>query len=1062
MNQVDVDESTTWDETQNVVLPQYLFTSQPRVFWLAIYTILNLMTKDCIQTQFLTTDLKHKEVVESVLMLLDEDSDSNLTTHTKHLNCKNTVFWPALQCLVLLLEKLGSRFWMFTRIAPNTILKLVKLNPYYQEQLEICYSEAARFDMPDMEDNFTFSQLVFDDDSYKKFSKAQSSMQSQKERYHGFSLSWVVPFVKSLIDFGDFELPTIVELLTFVCRIHNVSLHGDTDISSTDLFQNVLPIETIAERLEKLFLPQESLSSISQSVGTLFSRKVYSALLDCKQTIFCMVTALCSHLLSKDRQLQNKHKPYLSQTARTYVSLVMYCSTEKTAPDLWYLLKMVSPLSPFLSVVSTDKSATTTIDVSLLSQPADLSEVLLKMITDKLKKQDDLSGPFLYPPSSTEDSKWFGSFGSVVVKQEPVFDEPKKLSSSDSKTAEVKQELMVDHYTPQAKENPKSSIESAEKIIGNSPRSQKADVVLKQFNLQLEKLPVRRRINDGYPVIVNKSKGNESVAVKHKLDMGFKLDLESDTESCSDEDEELPNYFSFSSSGHKYANAISSATSDNESCEGGISHKINSNNDSRITVIQKRVSSSSTITLDDVSCEGRRCSHELALGFQAEERPNHPSSASTIILDDEHCEGSGQWHAKSTSVASLNIEASEMCRQTSMAVTLLSNPSKGSESNVLRICDGSVEGSPLKKIKMEGAHTYSKMDTGLNNIDSTKDAVSNQSPTSFLSVNQTNEVAGNSVSLIDLMFSDTTCKQHPTLAGSNLNATRPSLLPLRRELKHFDTAGKVDEDASAFAHFEEDTSQQETDVNLSDGEDSDCFVVTPIDHKNLKFEQKGSVKSNTVEKADKNPQSDVVKSVSFVRNSIDEVTDDAPRTDVAKSVSNDFQLLQPAPMQPVAHKASLPDGKLQPAVVGRAPFSKSRMTLLQTPDTEGSTSKGIVGKNNANKCVQKKLAESTCSASTPIGAPRVVVTVELSRSRDKEEFLLEVLQWSPLPFYQSKEKSEVVLEGPHHIPTIQDIPLTFKSCDQYVEILKPLLLLEAWDTVSFLCRSLKNDVTVHH
>ena len=170
-------------------------------------------------------------------------------------------------------------------------------------------------------------------------------------------------------------------------------------------------------------------------------------------------------------------------------------------------------------------------------------------------------------------------------------------------------------------------------------------------------------------------------------------------------------------------------------------------------------------------------------------------------------------------------------------------------------------------------------------------------------------------------------------------------------------------------------------------------------------------------------------------------------------MQSNVQEFQPRPMQPVPRKTSLSDGKLQPAVVGRAPFSKSRMASLQAPETHKLVSRETITKGNVmgnDRGTQKKVANSknTCSASVMTGAPKVVVAVELSKSHDKEEFLMEVLHWSPVSFFQNCGNAS---EGPHCTPTIQDVPLTFKSSDQYVEVFKSLLLLETWDTVSMYC-----------
>ena len=74
VNAIDIDNSANWDDTQKVVLPHHLFTSKPGEFWLRC-TILTAMTKSCIQTCLLPSDLSHKELLESVLAHLDKDSD---------------------------------------------------------------------------------------------------------------------------------------------------------------------------------------------------------------------------------------------------------------------------------------------------------------------------------------------------------------------------------------------------------------------------------------------------------------------------------------------------------------------------------------------------------------------------------------------------------------------------------------------------------------------------------------------------------------------------------------------------------------------------------------------------------------------------------------------------------------------------------------------------------------------------------------------------------------------------------------------------------------------------
>ena len=521
MNHVDIDNSANWDDTQKVVLPCHLFTNKPREFWLGICTILSVMTKNCIQTCLLPSDLT--QLIETVLVLLkDSDQLYDIPTFNSPQGCKNTVFWPALQGFVLLVDKLGSRFWMITTTTPAAALKAIKCNPYYQLQLRICYDNAAKLDSVTNDSEFSFSQLVYDD----SLNKPSSSMDPLQERYHGFSLSWVVPFIKSLIDFGDYESSTIVDLLEFVCNIHCLSLHGDTNVSSTDTFQTVLPLHIIAKRVEDLFLPRESLQCISQSVDILFSQKVYSVFLQCKQAIFCMITVLCSYVLNRDSLVLSQNKQHLTQTARTYISLVMYCSTEKTASKLWYLVKQIGPLSPFLSVVS-NQVGNSHSHTDLL-HPDELCEVLVSLIAGKQSSQD-IAGPFLYPHSFSKSALKTKTTGVTVIKQESFGEETNRTEDFIP---------LLDH-DPNHQDSP-TSCETTRK---SSDGDAYCNSNLKQVSLKLKKLPV---------TVLKSERGELHYEFQDDSNKSSCMlsESECDTESCcsmnnDDDSDDLPSFFSF-------------------------------------------------------------------------------------------------------------------------------------------------------------------------------------------------------------------------------------------------------------------------------------------------------------------------------------------------------------------------------------------------------------------------------------------------------------------------------------------------------------------------------------
>ena len=240
----------------------------------------------------------------------------------------------------------------------------------------------------------------------------------------------------------------------------------------------------VAGRVENLFLPQESLKCISQSVDVLFSQKVYSVLLRCKQAIFCMITVLCSYVLSRDRLVLSQNKQHLSQTARTYTSLVMYCSNEKTASKLCYLVKQISSLSLFLSVVSNQVG--NSYGHNDLLQPDELCKTLQKLIADKQDNQD-IAGPFLYPHSFNSSTlKRRTSSTEIKIKQESFEEETKSLCTTEESKP------VVDHhlYHQESSSHCRSST-STEKTADSDSAS--GGLNLKQVSLRIPKLPITVR-----------------------------------------------------------------------------------------------------------------------------------------------------------------------------------------------------------------------------------------------------------------------------------------------------------------------------------------------------------------------------------------------------------------------------------------------------------------------------------------------------------------------------------------------------------------------------------------
>ena len=1005
VNSADIGDPANWVDTQTVVLPHHLFTDKPHEFWFGICTIVTVMTKSCIQTCFLTSDLCHKGLLESVLALLDNDPDKeynipNFPSETDCYQCKDTVFWPVLQCFVLLIEKLGSRFWILTTTTPNSVLKLIKSNPYYEMQLNICYSHAAQLDSAINNDNdFSFSQLVYDD----SLGKAKS-VEPIQEQYHGFSLSWVVPFIKSLIDFGDYEASTVVELLDFVCHVHSVSLHGDTNVSSTDLFQTVLPIEVVAERVENLFLSQESLKCISQSVDVLFSQKVYAVILQCKQAVFCMITFLCSYVLSEGRRHQPTFKQHLSQTARTYTSLVMYCSTEKIAGRLWYLVKQISPLSPFLSIISS-KMDSSYGHASLL-QPDELCEMLLKLIANKQINQD-IAGPFLYPPSFDSSTVKKTTDNVPVIKQEP-------LEGGKSFCAtEIRGRPQSNHDLYQGSSSHSSS-SSSSKGLHCEKKSDDfyGGLDQKQISLKLKKLPLTVVKSEKGVLRYEYESNLHSVSmspesVSQSLTKPVKPHIESDTDSCSsnsdddidDDTDDLPSYFAFSNR-RQFTDA----------------------------------STSSTVTLE------------------SEELVKQKQTAEEMVKNMERMSQNAQF--------TLITESDER------NVADFANPHS----------DGCVFKQRSKGCYLKGEDKAIKLNTE-------HDVKRNPSPEQELCFYQEQNidcaVVNTSSSIIDMVLDcdppilqDDIVEESPVSDQDTLVEQHE---PIGLELVEMDNVKTDSGDEDVFCvtdnQWESDKQQQSVSVNSkmntsfnggknfepmqfeSDQLTKSCgfpstsvctssttshSVVVPYKYCDLKFS------SVDIESETKLESSNLEKS--------DEVIKQANSDSVHKHIVQSSYVQHSA----TTAKQLMSDDKIQPAVAGRAPFPKSRMGSLHIPSALSTITKKAQAGKAKDKTTSKDLHKNTTlepmsrSSFVTSETSRAVVKDKLSRVYDKEEFLMEVLSWNPTAFHHTKGSGiSVINEGPYSLSSIKKVPVTFESSDKYIEVFKPLLLLETWDTVSY-------------
>ena len=203
----------------------------------------------CIRSRFICN---HKDLVHAIVNTLD--------CHTS----TSVAFWPALQCLRTLLDQLGSRFWQFTptNSSFDYVLKCIVKSPHFEAELvkwgEETFESSLSHDGDDADDA-TNSQVVYgfleetlDAQPSKSLLDVSPVDTTSSVRRQRLPFTWIIPFLQSLLDFGETAFEAIDSLFHAV--------HSFPSKSSSNL--------------SPLF--NESLFTLSQMVELLFSKKAFS------------------------------------------------------------------------------------------------------------------------------------------------------------------------------------------------------------------------------------------------------------------------------------------------------------------------------------------------------------------------------------------------------------------------------------------------------------------------------------------------------------------------------------------------------------------------------------------------------------------------------------------------------------------------------------------------------------------------------------------------------------------------------------------------------------------
>ena len=118
-------------------------------------------------------------------------------------------FWPAMQCVTTLMEKLGSRTWF--QLSPSELFLAVTEHPTYQ-------SEIAKWDGYHGDGGLAPANewCVSSGQSSEPLTRGGSVPSAQPRKA---SLAWFMPFVHSLLNFGTLYKDCVSHVIYHVHRL---------------------------------------------------------------------------------------------------------------------------------------------------------------------------------------------------------------------------------------------------------------------------------------------------------------------------------------------------------------------------------------------------------------------------------------------------------------------------------------------------------------------------------------------------------------------------------------------------------------------------------------------------------------------------------------------------------------------------------------------------------------------------------------------------------------------------------------------------------------------------
>ncbi|XP_072344698.1 probable helicase senataxin isoform X4 [Scyliorhinus torazame] len=218
------------EEGKLILLPPHLYdVTNHKNYWLGICMLLMVLDEQAMDSLLLAQD-KQNDFMKSILNTMmkckpDDASDP---------------FWPALQCFMVILDRLGSKVWgqlIDPTEAFQTIIRSQSYNNEIDKIRNTRNNAKIKCDLDDDDDMVSCSQIVYDYNSKKTnkdagwrnaicpdyYPNMYDEMQSlvnvlqcdigQDMRVHNSTFLWFIPFVNSVMDLKDLGIAYIGEVV---------------------------------------------------------------------------------------------------------------------------------------------------------------------------------------------------------------------------------------------------------------------------------------------------------------------------------------------------------------------------------------------------------------------------------------------------------------------------------------------------------------------------------------------------------------------------------------------------------------------------------------------------------------------------------------------------------------------------------------------------------------------------------------------------------------------------------------------------------------------------------